>query len=170
MYMTNKAILKETEQIVKVHAPLILKELGLEENDGILDRIYVSAEREASTPHGICESKMRKTSMFDNGSYEVGSASITIYPLTFLQYMNKKGKIKQAPFFFRFLKPIIRRVIVFTLAHELRHYWQYVTGEYYDKELMFMGSSILPYELRWCEKDANTFGKQYKYKYVKEVK
>jgi hypothetical protein len=169
MYMTNKKVLEEARNIVKVHAPLILKELGLEENDGILDRIFVTAEVSATTPHGVCHATTQETRrLFEviKQEYVKGSAKIEINPLTFFHYMNKKGEIKEVPFFFRFFKSKIRRMILFTLAHELRHYWQHYTGEYYKNELMFFGRSIMPYEMRWCEEDANKFG----VKYIKEEK
>jgi hypothetical protein len=163
MFMTNKKAIEETKEIVKVYAPQILKQLGLEENDGILDRISVSEEVSVTTPYGVCQTTIRQKGFMGvhGQEYVEGTARITLYPLMFFHYPNKKGELKKLPFPVRFMKNKLRKAIIFTLAHELRHYWQYTTGEYFEHELQLGGISLMPYQHRWCERDANEFGSKF---------
>jgi hypothetical protein len=166
MYMTNKRIMKETKMLIEKHAPIILRELGLEDNDGILERIVVTDKFGSDVPYGqIFYEERGKTHSFTrmvwDQKYEGGSARIEIHPMSFFHYVNKRGDVKKTPVFTRFLGPLFRKAIIHTLAHELRHYWQFYTGKYYEKELLFGGRSIMPYEHKWSERDANSFGAQY---------
>ena len=161
MFMTNAKMMKESNEIIKLHAPSILKELGLSENDEILNRIVVSDKIGSSIPHGVCEAQISRKFFSSDSVYIKGSAKITIYPLTFLYYTSKDGSLKKIPFVVRLFESQLRRAIIFTLAHELRHYWQHETGEYEKNELQFLGMSVMPYQHRWCEKDANEFGRKY---------
>ncbi|MGV7000209.1 hypothetical protein ACWA2C_16110 [Priestia megaterium] len=50
--------------------------------------------------------------------------------------------------------------ILHTVAHELRHVYQIATYEFFDNQLINITNQItfdLPYELRWCEIDADKF-------------
>jgi hypothetical protein len=172
MFMTNKKMLEEARNIVKVQAPLILKDLGLEENDGILDRIVVTDKVGLRIPEGFCNAQIeirRRGFVEESKTYIVGSAFIEINPLNYFFCMTKKGELKKAPFIIRLFKSRLRRAVLFTLAHELRHYWQHYTGEYYKNELMMFGKSLMPYEMRWCEEDANKFARKH-IEVSKEVK
>lgn len=163
MYMTNKKVLTETQLIIDNHAARILTKLGLEDDTHILNHITVSDVVGPDVPLGVCKVQQEISGgLFSNAtSYVPESANITLYPLMHFKYLSKGGELKNVPFFARFMKPIIRRIILSTLAHELRHYWQHTTGEYTKNELQFRGKSFMSYENRWCERDANEFADLY---------
>lgn len=170
MYMNNKKLMEVSESIVKEFAPQILEALGLDNSDRIIERIKVSDVVGENIPNGICEVKTIVTKRFGmviNSMYlpDDETSGITLYPFMALHYRTKKGGIKQVPFFMRVFAKQLRRVLLFTLAHELRHYWQYKTGEMDKNETMFNGRSLMPYEHRWCERDANEFA----YKFVQSL-
>ena len=124
-----------TEEVVREQAPLILKELGLESDNDL-----------------------------------ILDRIIEISPFAMMSYINKKGELKSRSRFARFLlsgplSEYYRRLATFILAHELRHYWQFYTGEYFKNEMHLGGRPMLPYNMQWGEKDANKFAA----KYMKEV-
>lgn len=161
-YVTDAKAMKMMEEVVAEHAPEILTRLGFAIDDEILNKISVLAENEDETPHGVCNVRISHN-IFKSGTekYVEGSASINLYPATFFVYRKKNGRYAQLPFFARLFGKQIRRMFIHTLAHELRHYWQYDSGEYFRNESTFFGRSFMPYEWRWCEKDANQFAREY---------
>ena len=169
MYMTNEKLMKEAQEVINLHAPIILKELGLEDNDGILERIFVSDTKNDAN-NALITKEVRKTVRYGQvvrQEYVVGSAFIDINPLVSFYYEGKDGAVKSEPFVMRFFRKTIRQNILFTLAHELRHYWQYHSGEIFKNELMMNGIKALSYERQWCERDANQFGVEYLSKFYK---
>ena len=160
-------VLTITEEVVKEHAPLILKELGLDkDNDGILERISVTSKVGEDVPQGYCKVRIIRRNLLGEPVYIQGTAAIDLNPLAFLVRINNKGRMKMMPKFIRSflingMERYLRRLMTFVLAHELRHYQQYYTGLYFEKEAHFGGASLMPYSMRWCEKDANEFAKQY---------
>lgn len=48
-----------------------------------------------------------------------------------------------------------------TLIHELRHVWQFMTGNFFSSGDLVDGTFVIPYEDRWCERDANAFALWY---------
>ena len=160
-----------TEEVVREQAPLILKELGLEsDNDLILDRITVTSKMGVDIPPGNFNYKMLRKNIVGEPTYIVGTGYIEISPFAMMSYINKKGELKSRSRFARFLlsgplSEYYRRLATFILAHELRHYWQFYTGEYFKNEMHLGGRPMLPYNMQWGEKDANKFAA----KYMKEV-
>lgn len=160
-YVTNAKAMKMMEEIIAEHAPDILGHLGFYNDDEILGKFTISTENNDDTPRGVCSVTTSRTLLGLNEKYVKGSAEITFYPVAFFSYRKKNRRKGNVPFFFRFFSKRIRKTMIFVLAHELRHYWQYDSGEYYRNESQAFGISIMPYEWRWCEKDANDFAREY---------
>ena len=159
----KKQFAKLTEEVIKAHAADILEQLGLStNNDGILDRIVVSTETGENLPLAIMESVTVTQGFFrNNPSYQKGSAQIIIYPCMRYCFVSKKKGFVEMPIIglaMLLFKKKLKREMAIDLAHELRHYWQYYTGEKYRN---YKYDRMLPYEHRWEEKDANQFSYQY---------
>lgn len=154
-YVTDAKAMKMMEEIVAEHAPQILLQLGFAKDDEILNKINILPTDEVDTPHGETQVQTK------SDKYVKGTASIYLYPLSCFSYKKKNGKNGRLPFIARFMHKQIRRLLIHTLAHELRHYWQHDSGEYFRNEPQVFGISIMPYNWRWCEKDANQFARDY---------
>jgi hypothetical protein len=174
MFITREKALVIANKIISVHAPLILKELGLDqENDGILDRI--TAVYKEVTPKenycGIFNYVVRKTTIgFFTDTYEYleGTGSIEINMKAAFTTKTKEGVYKTFwPSQILGSDKKLKAWVLFALAHELRHYWQYVTGEIWSKSLQIDGVSLMPYAWRWEETDANEFASAYGKKVAK---
>lgn len=175
MFMTNKKLVAATEEIVRVHAPLILKELGLDtDNDDILNRILVSpglpTEKEQEGSAGIFEFDVNVTRsnvfhIATGRQYVRGTGVITMYPLNNLYYATNERKRKKIPcssLLSTVAQVPLKKQIIEQLAHELRHYWQYVTGIGFERSVYGQdGNHVLKYDNRWVERDANEFAAKY---------
>jgi hypothetical protein len=167
MFITNKKAVAMTQEVVAKHAPLILEKLGLlENNDGILDRIEVIAN--PLTKESAFNARFRHSvtirGLFGTGgqSYTKGSGIVEINAIALFYFMNKKDEFKDVKIV-RLLasNKRFKQQILHSLAHELRHYWQYVTGETWKNGAHLGAVNLMPYEWRWEEKDANEFAASY---------
>lgn len=163
--ITNTIAMEIAQEVVREHAPRILEKLGLaQDNDGILDRISVVDELPTEDlPHSATFNMevLQKGFMgFGGMKYERGTGTIKLRALAAFHPLNKKGKSMHLwPARLWFFKDKIRRHYIFLLAHELKHYHQYWTGEIWEHRI---GSvNFMPYEWRWEEKDANQFAYSY---------
>lgn len=166
LYMTDAVAIDTVNKIIAEQAPLIIKDLGLEINDGILDRIcaltFIPSEDQAhsaifrhiATTYGFMSSKGEE--------YKIGSGRVEINAVSPMYFRNKKGKVlHMAIIRLPFFVSLYRKYIIGLLAHELRHYWQFYTGEVFRQTTRFNGMSFMPYEWRWEEKDANDYARKY---------
>lgn len=158
-YLTNEKALVIAEEVVSKYAPLIVKDLGVD--DSILEKMTVTSKIGA-IPFGEFKFQHRQKDMFGfRMSYIYGSESIEVNPLMAFYYIGigikKNESIRRVPFFARFMVSAYKRMVLLGLAHEIRHYWQYSTGEAYRQQSMIGGRCFIPYEHRWEEVDANEY-------------
>lgn len=172
MFISDEKAMVLAQEVVDKYTTIILQELGVE-SDGIEDRITISDDI-TNIPNATIYKDEYGCNMVTPDSYyqlyRTGSARITIYAINILGYRNKYGELK-TPWFLRLSKKLYKGQVLFGLAHELRHYWQFISSEYYKKELdAILGVNfIIPYELKWCEKDANEFADKIVRKYSKRL-
>jgi hypothetical protein len=154
------------EEVVAKHASNILKELGLDkDNDGILDRIVVSSKIGDSIPnaHFIYDCRQNGFMGMRGSSYVPYSGKIELFPGMQMN-MNIGKRLIGVPargLLTHLFNKRIERTLIFLLAHELRHYWQYYTGTINTKMGGIRTAQLMPYEHRWEEIDANEFASQY---------
>lgn len=166
LYLSNADAKSIVQEVVDTHAPRILEQLGLaENNDGILDRIEVDAFipikgvrwqgrfRQTTTVRGLFG--------FDGQEYKHGTGVIEINAISIMYFFTKKDRLVHMPIARLFLfRKNYRKWATYILAHEMRHYWQYFTGEAYKHD--HIGAhNFMPYQWRWEEQDAHQFGKDY---------
>lgn len=176
MYITNEKATAIAQEIITTHAPRILKKLGLDtNNDGILDRIYVVAEAltEASPQAAIFNyvytvmSSPYGINLSGTERYKTGSGTVTINAASAFYIHTKRNVFKEVKLARLFVtKKRLSKIFIYSLAHELRHYWQFITGEVWEKSARRGGINLMPYQFRWEEADANEFAREY----LKEVK
>lgn len=168
-YMNNDGAIKLVNNIVKKHAPIILDRLGMtENNDGILERIHVvdtlkdnagATFNYSYTVHGLFGSR--------GMTYDIGSGEITIHAIAAFTKPGKNGEQVEAKWtrcIAGVLRPFLVCYYIHCLAHELRHYWQYSTGQAFKHDRI--GTvKFTPYSMRWEERDANEFA----HKYIKSL-
>jgi hypothetical protein len=157
------------------HASAILKELDmLGKNDGILGRIKIHEEVNLTDKllsmvyghmtygHYLTEEESRLAH-----KYRMHSATIHLRPLSHFTVFTDQGDVVMTPKIVHFFisKKRFERIMIHTLAHELRHYWQLYTGEIYKHGVIVRGVDITPYKHSWREKDADSFAS----KYLKEL-
>lgn len=165
--MTNNRLIALMDEVIATHSLPILKELGLENNnDGILDRISASSQVGESTPHGTFDSDLLSKGFrgMQGVSYVEGSGSITLYPLMLKIYKKGNGNLVSNPISsvaMGLFTKTLKKYLIFILAHELRHYWQYYTNIVFTKGDYIGSSRFTPYSDRWEEKDANEWAKTY---------
>jgi hypothetical protein len=142
------------QEVVNKWAPVILKELALKDEEGILGKITVTDEILTVPTAGNIEHQIQYPSIFrTNGTYVPNSASIIIYAENMVRIHTPKRALKN----FGIFGLTYRKMVFFTLAHELRHFWQLRTGEFHKNSIMINAVDVTPYDQRWVEKDANTF-------------
>lgn len=167
-WMSDRDLLELGNEVVAEHAARILDELGMTtNNDGILDRITMHTDTpNHDEPRALFRHNTIQYGFFGSRGlqYEIGSGEIRVNCIAPIFYLDRKSTFREIkPARLWFFKKSIKRVILFMLAHEMRHYWQYYTGEGYKHD--YVGSfCITPYEWRWVEKDANEFARKYVYK------
>lgn len=165
--MTNTQLIALTNEVITTHAFPILQELGLEkDNDGILGKISASSQIGEDTPEGIFMSEIRKVGLMGmkGTSYVKGSGSITIYPIMLKMFKKKNGDLGTnllISLIISLFAKQVKKQLVFILAHEMRHYWQYYTNTVFTKGDYIGGTRFTPYSMRWEEKDANDWAKAY---------
>lgn len=166
VWTTDAAALNMASEIVAEHAPRILEELGLSNsNDGILDRIEVNSDIRTAEDPAAARFIYKATAIGPMGllgcKYNEGSGRIEIRALSAFYHINKKKNKRKHTWFARpfLFRPLLRRQYKFVLAHEMRHYWQYITGEAFKH--MVGSVNFIPYEWRWEEQDADKFGLEY---------
>lgn len=155
-------IMKLAQEVVSEYAAVIAEDLGIT-HDGILDRIVVSDKlvlEGEDVVRGVCEAGCY-TYGFNQVVYKKGTARIELYPYTFITYFTKKNEPKRmSGLFYFFFKKKLKKELLLVLAHEMRHAWQYTTGEIFKHK--FMGKhSYLPYKYCWEEKDANEYADKF---------
>lgn len=155
------------EKVIAEHSSLILEQLGLAtDNDGILERITASREEVTTeTPAGLFSSQQRSRGFMGRlgVSYIKGSGEITLYPITAMHSV-KGDTVKRMPFASAIclaFSKMLEKQLIFVLAHELRHYWQYYTGTVYEKGDYTGSARFMPYSMRWEEKDADQWALEY---------
>jgi hypothetical protein len=160
MYITNEIAVGIAKEVVEEHAPSILTRLGFYIDDEVLNRFTFSTETTKDTPLGRCTVTTLEERYGGRSEYVKGSARITIYPVRFLYRLTRHKELIRRPFA-RFFKNSLRKRMIRVLAHELRHYWQHESGEIERNEASAFGIIIMPYEVRWSERDADDFAKEY---------
>lgn len=175
MFINNKTAIAIASKIVAQHAPIILERLGLaQDNDGILDRIYVIADplTKEHNASAVFYHVDIHTGLFGSGGsrYERYSGKIVVNAASMFYFYSKKKGYKEVKFV-RLMVGIFGRrrfeeYMLFLLAHEMRHYWQWYTGEIWKNSSRAGSINFMPYEWRWEEQDANEFA----YNYVREMK
>jgi hypothetical protein len=162
--------MKLAEEVIREHAPQILLDLGMNNLDGILNRITISPEFTEKGAYGICNYtsiEQRRGFSFSPETivYKPETAHIIIYTEAMMSIRLQSGNFINNPYT-RISRKGLKRFILLTLAHELRHYWQVFTGEMWAPgHGNSLGFSLLPYDWSWEEIDA----REYANKYVKEV-
>lgn len=177
MIMTDKRIMELANEVVDTYASDMLHQLGLSNNnDGILNRISVTDKIGDEIPQGIFNYVQEsKGFMGMKGcSYVKESGNIEINVMQCL-HAKINGKLRRIPLvnvIATLTRNNLKKMFVFILAHELRHYWQFYTGEIYETDHGKIGGiSFMPYEWRWEEKDANEWARNYvKQTFIKGAK
>lgn len=170
--LNHKQAVQITKKVIATHAPLILKELGLTNEEGILDRIVAKEEIDKEYEHMVVRGRFNyeaQVPIIGEPVYEKGSGHIILFPNSVFTY-NKPGtlQVMEVSNFVKFFisKKKFECLMIQVLAHELRHYWQLITGECWKHDLRVMGKNFTPYSMRWEEKDADAFSVQYMRKHL----
>lgn len=152
--VTDEEAITITQEIVKTQTQLILKDLSIGD-DGISNRITIRDIYPDSGYAGWCEAS--NVTVNGTTTYAQESATIDLYPITYLKGRDEKGSLVSLSPSQRPTKDEFRKEMTETFAHELRHYWQHQTGVYYDHPY----DTSIPHDERWAEKDANDYMKKY---------
>ncbi|BCO16181.1 hypothetical protein_gp128 [Bacillus phage vB_BceM_WH1] len=169
--LSNEGIDKLAIKLVNKHMPLILKDLGLDTHDGIDKRIFVHrGYYHKQGVNGYCYTDLGGVlgagGVILNPHYIPGSAYIVLYPLEMLHYTRAdRQRVEDTSHVRRFTRAF-KRKLIFTLAHELEHYRQHYSGDYYQYEVIWDFGLLSPYRNRQCEDLAN----EYAEKYIKSLK
>lgn len=152
--VTEEEAMKITDDVVKTQTQLILQDLGIGD-DGVSSRITIHNTYPDNDYAGLFHGE----SVITNGvqSYVQKSGVIDIYPMVYIKKRDKDGTVASFPVNQRFSKEEFRKEITKTLAHELRHYWQYQTGVFFKHPY----DTNVPHDERWSEIDANDYEKKY---------
>jgi len=158
--VTHEEAIVITQEIVKTHTPLILKDLGVKD-DGVSSRINIQDSYPNDGYSGVCHYKY----VTINGTkiYKQKSAVIDLFPMVYLQRQDNNGNLVPLSLSLRPSKDEFRKKMIETLAHELRHYWQCQTGEIFK----YVYDTSIPHDERWAEIDANNYMKKY-YQSIKD--
>lgn len=164
---SRKSKMAIAEEMVRHWSPIILKELDLNNPENILDKIIVSPELQKDGMYGCIHHQQQKESFFSvRAHYVPDSATINIFAenINYL-YLDKGVRVKNPGMFGK----TYRRALLFTLAHELRHFWQLHTGEYHENSIIMNGKNLVPYSQQWIEIDANKFALHFINKHKKQI-
>jgi hypothetical protein len=169
--LTPKQAIITAYNVRHTHGSAILKKLGLlGKNDGILGRIMVHETVDLEDKllsmvyanmtygHYLTEEEGRMTY-----KYRTHSATIHLRPLSHFTMFTPDGEVTMTPRIMHLAisKNKFEKLMIHTLAHEMRHYWQLITGEIYNHGVFVRGMDITPYKHSWREKDANSFADEY---------
>ncbi|UNP78818.1 DUF3920 family protein [Bacillus nitratireducens] len=157
--VTDEEAVTITQEIVKTQTQLILQDLGVGD-DGISRKITIHNTYNNDGYSGLFNSSYVTT----NGitAYAQKSGVIDLYPMVYLMGRDKGGNLVSFPANQRPTKDGFRKAMIETLAHELRHYWQHQTGEFFK----YPYDTSVTHDERWAEKDA----KDYMGKYSKLIR
>lgn len=152
--VTEEEAMTITDDIVKTQTQLILQDLGVGD-DGISGRITIHNTYPSDGYAGLFHGQ----SVITNGvqSYVQSSGVIDIYPMVYFMKRDKEGNLVSIPSNQRLNKDRFRDAMHQVIAHELRHYLQHQTGEFFKHPY----DTSLPHDERWAEIDANNYMKKY---------
>lgn len=160
---------KELMKLVLKVAPRILDELGILEiakEDGILSRISFGKTEDHEIALFSCElNTYRKLFSFDETYEYIPHSGRIVFDIRYL--------LLEIPF----RRESLKKIVISTLSHELRHYYQYISGEMFTNSKVYTDrfhrftrtGSMLEYKNSWEEVDANSFQRKMEAKYKQLV-
>ncbi|GBF34799.1 hypothetical protein DCCM_3919 [Desulfocucumis palustris] len=146
--MTKKDILSLTSEIINKNTPVILNKLGFKEQPGYL-KFKISESYDDAL--GMCFAIFK-----DDEKTQLQEAVIILYPFNML-WINFLDWIR-LPRICKFSRRLFERKVLHVLAHELRHFWQYYTGEHKKYSRL---SRFLPSKMRLIELDAEKWAEDF---------
>lgn len=146
--MTSNDILSLTSEIINNNTPIILNKLGFKEEPKNLKFKICESYDDAL---GMCFAIFK-----DNDRTELLEAVIILYPHNMIR-INILDWIT-LPRLCKFSRKLFERKVLRVLAHELRHFWQYYTGEHKEYHQL---SRFLPSKMRLIEIDAEKWAEEF---------
>lgn len=153
-------------EVINTWAPIINAELGLKGLPVHIERLISdnddTAMKQSDAIHvlGLCQSEVKSSRHMNNLRIKPVKISLYAEAFTHLGRTDRDALYKE---------------VLFILAHEIRHSHQSITGEMVYKQehtyirVFNMFQFNLPYNLQWCELDANKWAKWFVDKHVHGV-
>lgn len=153
-------------EVIYKWAPVINRELGMQGLPVGIERLITDNDNttimqtEALRILGLCQSQVKSSRHINTLRMKPIKISLYAEAFTHLGYTDRDTLYK---------------AVLFILAHEIRHSYQSHTGQMVSKQehtyirVLNMFSFDLPYNLQWCELDANKWAKWFVDKHVHGV-
>ena len=153
-------------EVINTWAPVINAELDMQGLPVHIERLISDnddtrvMQTEALRVLGLCLSQVKSSRHINNIRMKPVKISLYAEAFTNLGYTDRNTMYK---------------AVLFILAHEIRHSYQSHTGQMVSKQehtylrALNMFSFDLPYNLQWCELDANKWAKWFVDKHVHGV-
>ena len=146
--MTQNEIISITLDVINKNTPVILNKLGFKEKpENLLFRICDTYDHAL----GMCTAFFK-----DQEKNELLETVIILYPSNII-WIKILDRI-WLPRLCRFSRKLFERKVLHVLAHELRHFWQYYTGEHKEYRKL---SKFLPRKIRLIEIDAEKWAEEF---------
>lgn len=157
MLLARSEIMSVAKEVINQYIMFILKKLGIWEKP---ENLIVKLGDSCDDMFGTCLTYFK-----DQKKNELAGAVVVLY-------INNITCIKildwfRLPRLCMFSKKLLKRKILHVLAHELRHFWQYYTGEHKKYPRMTKGISQKVYLL---EVDAENWAEEFLSAYVLKPK
>lgn len=151
--MSGHEIISITQEIINKNTPIILRKLGYSDQPDIL-RLKISESYDYAT--GICLAFYK-----DHDRNELKEVVVILYPSNIIWL--KLLDWLRLPRLCMFSRKLFEKMVIQVLAHELRHFWQYYTGEYkkYSRLSRFLPRSMSLFEVdaeNWAQEYLNVYG------------
>ncbi|WP_066637859.1 hypothetical protein [Desulfolucanica intricata] len=148
MILRTKDITPIVWDLTNKYLLIILKKLGFREKP---QNLIIKTSETYDYALGVCLAFFNKDTM-----NELSAAVVVIYPsnIIWLKIFNWL----RIPRLCMFSRILLERKILYVLAHELRHYWQYYTGEYKKHRQL---SKFFPRSINMLEVDAEKWAEEF---------
>ncbi|MFZ5643098.1 MAG: hypothetical protein ACOY46_05875 [Bacillota bacterium] len=146
--MGENEIISIAREVINENTSFILKKLGFIEKPHNLKLKICESYDDAL---GMCFAYFK-----DNDKKELTEAVVILYPSNMI-WIKISDRIR-LPRISKFSQKLFERKVLHVLAHELRHFWQYHTGEHREYHRL---SKFLPGKVHLIELDAEKWAEDF---------
>ena len=146
--MFDNELFSRTSEIINENLLAILSKLGFRE---MPENLSLKISQEYGQAYGLCLALFK-----DEHRSQLLEAVVVLYPSNMLWL--KVFDWLHLPRLCMFSRRLFKRRVLHVLAHELRHFWQYYSGEHREYHRL---SQFLPRSMRLVELDADRWAEDY---------